>query len=268
MFPQNNISRIRWYLYRHGFSIEKLVARFNNTTNVNKFLITSIPKSGTNLVERVFGLSKYYRRKLIRTLNQENLSNKFNFSRIIDNIRLGEYVVSHLHFSMYYLQEIQSKSVKTIFMIRDPRDLAISFTHYIYKTKKHPYYEYYSRIEDFNERLLLTIKGDEENNIYGLGYHLENFIGWLNHADYIIKFEDFFNKNNELNIEYIENLIENFSIPDNKFLAKLKKQLVSKSSPTYRLAKKGNWREYFDDSTLKYFNTKFAPYLIKYGYDE
>ncbi len=233
---------------------------------LDKILIITIPKSGTNLIERVFGLSNYYRRKIIRTLNEENIIDINNFSRLMGKLSTGNYMTSHLHFTEDYLKIIRNNKIKTIFLNRDPRDIAVSMTHYIYKTKKHHYYTFYRDIKKFDDRLTLTINGDEERDIKPLSYHLANFTKWLDKADIVIKYEEFFSESSTLNLKFLLSLLEQLRIPDKNYLYLLEKKLISVSSPTFRKGIVGDWENSFDEETYKQFNEKCAIYLDIYGY--
>ena len=98
-------------------------------------LVVSLPKAGTHLVERAICLHPRLYRRFLPTLNPENVGEE-GLAGVVRAQRPGQVVVAHLPFDPAYPELLED--VKTLFVIRDPRDMAVSLAHYIESRGDHP----------------------------------------------------------------------------------------------------------------------------------
>jgi hypothetical protein len=191
-----NINKIiQRYFVEYGFTKSKLLLRLSGK-NAPKILLNSIPKAGTNLLIRSLYLMNPFYRKLMRTINNPNLS---SLAHKLKKLKPGQIAVSHLYYNPERQEIINRLQLRHIFLIRDPRDIAVSSYIYItYKDKNNRLHKYYSKKLQFNhERLLSSIEGVDGNFLpdgkssTSIIWRIKKYLGWLEEKEcLVIRFED------------------------------------------------------------------------------
>ncbi len=83
--------------------------------------------------------------------------------------------------------------MRTVCILRDPRDVAVSQLHYIKRLKKHPIHEAFMGLPSDSERLMLCIRGGElgERRMLSLDERYRRFSGWAEDGgSVVVRFED------------------------------------------------------------------------------
>ena len=145
----------------------------------NDILIASFPKTGSTLTRFIFS-------------NLINIQNGLN--KVIDFYSLGdnspECMVNDLRKSFpslkggyrvikthgFFSESKRYKIPRTIYIVRDPRDVMISYYHYAKKRKK---MRYEGAFEDFIM--------DQKYGIYAYNEHVKS---WIGEAKWVIRYED------------------------------------------------------------------------------
>ncbi len=135
------LARQWWTAQRFGLTPRKLAGRVARAGVLPRVLVVSLPKAGTHLVERAVCLHPRLYRRFLPTLNPENVGRR-GLAGVVRAQRPGQVVVAHLPFDPAYPALLAD--VKTLFVIRDPRDMAVSLAHYIESRGDHPLHFAYS----------------------------------------------------------------------------------------------------------------------------
>lgn len=243
-------------------------------------MINSIPKSGTHFADQIVSPIKQVNDFGYFIAQQPTfphiLRNENKILKMMDKIKCGEIVRSHIHFSKLVHQKILEKKILMIFIYRDPRDIAISESFYLYKMNKfHSAHKYFKKVHDPKERIVLSIKGINDNKIdfKKIGDRINPYINWKNK-----------NLKNVLSISYEEmtndidsviKTIYNFLIKNNffrseisevEFLKLVKKNINPNKSHTFREGKINKWIELFDEDITKIFYENDGGSTSKLGY--
>ena len=179
---------------------------------------------------------------------------------------------THSHFRAKY-----SKN-KIIYLLRDPKDVAVSYYFYYKKTRKVEI-----SFDDYLKKFL-------NSEIDTFGNWAENVGSWLGAKEgdnnfLVVRYEDMlvdlkkqlFRVLDFLDLEITDKKIEESieksdfkklqadEIKNNSKIEEFKK--TNKSVPFFRSGTKGNWKEYFNESNLDLLYKKFGVIAKKYGYD-
>jgi hypothetical protein len=259
-----------WLARRLGLSPGKLWTRLANRTEP-RIVCICIPKAGTHLLERALCLHPRLYRKLLPTLGPRNIRRRGGLAGVARQLRPGQIVMTHMPFDAEYPAALARCGVKTVFLIRDPRDVAVSQAHFVSSKEDHWLHQTFASRSNFNERLRLTIDGDEEAGLLPASERLDASAGWLDAADVVIRFEDLIGRaaggRDERQLETLRALYRGLGLPtDDVFLASLAGKLFSSNSPTFRRGAIGQWRKEFDAETLKLFKTAVGVQIDRYGY--
>jgi Sulfotransferase domain len=259
------LARQWWTAERFGLTPRKLAGRATRA-GLPRVLVVSLPKAGTHLVERAVCLHPRLYRRMLPTLNPENVG-KEGLAGAVGAQRRGQVLVAHLPFDPSYPALLEN--VKTLFVIRDPRDVAVSLAHYIGGRGDHPLHFAYSARPDERSRIELAILGDAEVRppAPSLASLLEGFSGWLQSAAAVVRFEELIGSRGGGDDGVQERTIR--VIYDHLGLqppARLSERLFSSSSPTFRTGQIGQWRESFDAGLEALFEREAGHWTEVYGY--
>jgi hypothetical protein len=259
-----------WNLHRFGLTPAKILKRFGFKTGPS-ILTVSIPKSGTHLLERALCLYPLLYRKLLPTINPDNINKFGGLPQLLDSLKPGQILVSHLLYSDLNAELVRTSDVRCIFMIRDPRDIAISESFYALKNKRHVWHRLYASLPDSMSRIRVAIEGDASVNYPSILTRINYFTGWLYANVHVVKFEDLIGSaGGGSQSKHIETLTAVFdhiglTLNDHEVVA-LSSNLFSSVSPTFRQGKIGQWQTYFDNELNAIFSAVAGDLLGKYGY--
>jgi hypothetical protein len=238
--------------------------------NLPKVFCNSLPKSGTNLVQRALFLSSPLYRKMIPTVNGQNVD-RWGFNKLIDSLRSGQVLVAHLPYSSRRESVVNKKGVKSIFMVRDIRDIILSRTKYISRNEDHEFNNYYKKLHNERQKVQLTIFGDEDKGIIPMRSRLEQFLGWLDTEALVLRFEDLLGPkgggSTERQLSTLQKMYDKLGINyNNKMLKKISDNLFFTGSPTFRKGLIGQWKDKMNNEEIKTVRKEMGDLISKYGY--
>lgn len=170
----------------------------------------------------------------------------------------GMQISGHVPYCAALDEMLQEFRYKHVVIVRDPRDVLVSFLHYVMK-------QGHSLSADFTvlaepARVSLAIKGGDAplsgRNIVGLGEAFRSILAWRHSRDcLIIRFEDLIGEKGGGSLETqlctVKNMCDYLEIPATESLLKsVCLQVFSSDSPTFRKGMIGAWRDELPDTSL------------------
>ena len=256
------------YCTFRGLTLSAIHGRFCGP----KVLVNSIPKAGTHLLETA--LSNF---PLLRNAGKKTLSCWDNPDRRtlmhLELIGKGQFLNAHFTPHNDILNTIKKENISVLFVIRDPRDIAVSNFKYISEIDKtHWAHREIKSLPNDSDRLMASIKGIP-GILPSIGEMLTRFQPWLHMENiFICRFEDLIGPEGGGNFQKqlaILSDISNFiHIPvDQVKLEKIAAKVFSGKSSTYRKGKVGDWQNYFDSEHINEFKNVANREIIAYGYE-
>ncbi len=125
--------------------------------------------------------------------------------------------------------------------------------------------------EELEDRLRIMLKEDATERGPSIARLLDQFAGWLDGAEVVVRFEDLIGSagggDEETQRATLARLFGALGLEtDPAFLSALGAKLFSSSSPTFRRGAMGGWRKDFDPETEARFNAAVGDRLDRYGY--
>jgi hypothetical protein len=232
----------------------------------------SIPKSGTHLLERALCLHPALYRKLVPTVSGQNIGKWGGLPGLVERIRPGQVVVSHLRHSDEDERTLAEAGLGGLFMVRNPRDLVVSQIHYVTKRTDHRLHDLFTALPDARARLRTAITGDPTAGLPSIAERLSYFQGWLTSGLFVVRFEDLVgasgggdaDRQRDLLRAVFEHLGVDAGAPRVEAVAQ---RLFSADSPTFRSGQVGSSRDFFDDELEDLFRRTIGDHAVPYGYD-
>lgn len=184
-------------------------------------MANSIPKSGTHMLMRLLSLLGFYKSTLFivppvvdhRVPTTERLlrmtmrdADNINigagsFAEInrtwlkwrLRFVRKGAFFGGHCVYTPELDRLLSRNQVKMVGIIRDPRDVAVSYMHYVQQSEGHHFHEGYKTMRGDYERLMFSIRGGKVGGhvLYPLGETYREFLKWQSQQGaFVIRFED------------------------------------------------------------------------------
>ncbi len=258
-----------WNLRRFGFTPDTLPRRLSGSGP--RIVSVSVPKAGTHLLERALCLDKRVWRKLIRTVHEQNVEQYGGLPRLMQRLRPGELIVAHLPYSQERIDCIRDAGVRCLFMLRDPRAVVCSQAHYVATSPEHHFHELFVSRGELRERIRLAIHGDAEAGYPSIRKRHEDFAGWLTASDLVVRFEDLIGEaGGGSAVRQAELLGEIYAAVGLSMSAdeieRVRTQLFSSASPTFRKGSVGEWRQHFDEELTAEFAEVAGDIMTTYGY--
>jgi hypothetical protein len=273
-----------------------------------KVIVNSLPKSGTHVISRILDLSGFSQNKvnfdaslLRRTsrntiknlvkwykqdrqgqgywidldLDKRNIKERF-FVNLISNFKENSYSMAHLPFSEKIELCLKKNKVKVIYIIRDPRDVAVSHFYHHLKDDKYQGYKLMNNLKDHKQRLMLSMKGFRHNSEYAtsaLRERIDNSKGWFfscSNNILPIKFEDIIGVQgggSDFRQKEVLLTIEKFLGLKKNHLVNQKDKIFYKKSETFRKGCISDWIGHFDNESKEYIKKELGEVIVELGYE-
>lgn len=270
--------------------------------SMQKAVINSLPKAGTNLVARILDLSGYtdtghigpfIRCRKVRNLITANLGMLTTRERIdcgIDRIMYqnagkalnmfsglkdDEYITAHLNYNDAFIDACRKNNITILIVIRDPRSVLSSFVFYTRKHKKHKLHKKMNSVP-FEEACRIALEGGTYDGITHLPFRerCEAIEKWRSCAYdklLVLKFEDIVGAqgggSDEKREQCLENIFASLSIPDSKKTV-VRENLFGSGRYTFRSGQIDSWKEDLPASIIQQCESDISDYLRLWGYEQ
>ena len=273
MTEQNKFKRATIFLKRYinakscAFNAQKKQQR----ALAPKILLNSIPKAGTNLMDSILQEYPGICPRPGRTLMTGGLIQEKEIKKVL-SVKKGFYQLAHLPSDDNLLSSLRSSDIKTIFIIRDPRDVIISKFKYVLNLDiTHKSHKYIKSLSNDHERIKACIVGKKDilspvNEVYN------RYENWFDHQNcLIVRFEELVGdrggSNDELQYKTLQKMATFLNVNMSSLeLQKVAEKMKNPNTATFRSGKIGGWKQYFNDELIDLFNSKMGGLMNKYGY--
>jgi Glycosyl transferase family 2/Sulfotransferase domain len=249
-------------------------------------LVTSVPKSGTNLLMNMVRVLPGAHRQGDASLAAERHESADRLAYIQERVHEttpGAYYTGHFPYDDEVARWIAARGFKHLFIIRDPRDYCVSVCHYIMRDapRRHAYYELYRSFGSDHERLMKVIRGHGEGRTqYRLGptsipnirIHFEAYLGWLDREDtWTVKYEELISADGTVDPgapARIGQMLSHLGLPGSEGLVRgvIREGMAPSRSRTFRKGGSGSWRRYFSPQHVAAFKQVAGDLLERLGY--
>jgi hypothetical protein len=262
-----------------------------------RFVINSLPKSGTNLVRKSLKLLpgvhdsriRLYRGKL---RYRKNISGPDNplvpigvgnpemvplsaVRRTLSYLLPGWFAVWHVPYSDHIATVMNEMGVKSTLMLRDPRDVVLSLAQYLSDNAKHPLYSHFRTLSR-DERVETAIRGlspaQGRPGLLDIVTRYQSVLRWRDMPfNYTLTFEDLIGPEGggsaETQLRVLAECAEHLGIRYTR--ADLDRVIGNMygGTHTFRQGRRDRWRSEFTETDEAIFKSVAGTLLIELGYE-
>lgn len=256
----------------------------------------SFPKSGTHLLTQVLagfarlGPAVVSGLPAIVTFRGDTGSQRPLGEILADINRLlpGDIAYGHLHALPEVIRCFLQDGFAAFFILRDPRDVAVSHVHYLTDmAPEHVHHHYFAeQLPDFDSRLFASIQGvpaekfsaARANGEAGgleplpdIRSRFEPYLAWFDHPQVLaLRYEDFLSHRLESIGRVLDHAVHRgfqLHVPPAQAVQILDQGIDPSRSPTFRSGKSGGWREAFSAEHKQVFKQVSDGLLQRLGYE-
>jgi hypothetical protein len=270
-----------------------------------KVLANSLPKSGTHLLIRLFDLLGYkhgyylmgslartdstrnpFKKLMILTrrdpvgisVDMDDLSLRINPEWLEKKIRGqsgNRYYPAHLPHSEALEQLLIGQGVKIISIVRDPRDVAISYANYMLKESQY-LTNFFETLPDMESRVKCVLSGctDGGYTLAPLRERISRTIGW-HHSNHVcsLKFENLVGSQgggeNEIQLQELRKILNFMGLKLTDYdIEALAADIFYKNSRTFHRGQVNQWKDLFSDRLKNHFKHECGELLRALGYEK
>lgn len=255
-----------------------------------KVLAISMPKAGTHLLGRTLDLfpkmmfsglhlseEDIFERNGLDTTAVLNNMDHLNdtLGRCLD----GQYMTGHFPYNSSLYTKIKEHGFTILIIIRDPRDVAVSYVNYVCREPRHFHHKYYTQgLNTFTERLDATLHGFEKNSfatrgLVSLQRQMTDYQPWLQSPEPVFRFEDLIGKSGngsqEDQNEAVRRIAELVARPlTNDQIKSIAGRAFSKNARTFHKGSAGGGATSYTAEQLDYCAETLDTLIASFGYPE
>jgi hypothetical protein len=249
-------------------------------THLLAALLSNLPQmmfSGRHHVLRDFELPDARPPGERQGLNESELDWQ-RFERALAAVRKGQYLTAHFAALPKLVSLLAELEYRTIVMMRDPRDVAVSSVFYITRLERHPLHERFTtELKDFNERLMASIVGlpatRDRRGLASIGRRIGRYQRWQEVPNVLVcRFEDLVGPSGGGSAEAQRGAIAAISEHVQRHLSPARIDAVaaktwSQKSSTFRKGAIGDWTNHFSEEHRRAFKEIAGAQLVELGYE-
>jgi hypothetical protein len=187
----------------------------------------------------------------------------------------GGFVTAHCIYTPELAGLFHEGGMKTVCILRDPRDVAVSQMHYLKQLKNHFAHEEYMALPSDRERLMVSIRGGElgGQGLQPLAERYGRFLGWERAGGAVmVRFEDLVGPegggSEEAQRLAVGRVAMHLGVPVEERTIGLVGESLFGAGRTFRKGQIGGWREEFTAEHEQALEEAAGPLLAELGYRE
>ncbi len=246
-----------------------------------RLLVNGFPKSGTHLLRRTIDLlpgmasDNVWLPPRLAVLGGKGAV-LAEAERLFKSIQPGEYAVGHVRYGREMAELLERQGFRAILILRDPRDVAVSWAIHIAARPEHKYHQHFTDVlQTDEERLMASIVGVQvvgRRPLANIGRRLQNYLPWL-HVTYnfTTRFERLVGPQGggraEDQLVEIEGIARHLGMNlSSEQIAGMASRLFGQGA-TFRQGRIGSWKERFNEEHKAAFKRVAGEQLVELGYE-
>jgi hypothetical protein len=192
-------------------------------------------------------------------------------------VRNGQYATAHLPAWPGFEAALGDIGFRVVLVVRDPRDIAVSFAFYATKLESHHLHHRFRALGSDEDRIRASIAGlpatHDSPELLAIDERVGAFLPWGSAVDVtVVRFEDLIGArgggDRETQIATVSEIAQFVHRPlDETGAQRVADAVWTTSSTTFRRGVSGGWRDHFTPALTELFKHTGGQLLIDMGYE-
>lgn len=186
----------------------------------------------------------------------------------------GALVSAHCVYTPELSALVARQKMRTVCIIRDPRDTAVSHMRYVQQRPKHLAYKEFMSLPDDHERLMVSIRGADLGGhvINPLDERYRRFTGWEREGGAVmVKFEELVGPmgggSERAQRDAVERVAKHLDVELDEVRLRSVQQNLFGSGRTFRKGQAGGWKQEFSEEHRQATKEVAGELLVDLGYE-
>lgn len=255
-----------------------------------RVLLAAMPKSGTHVLLGALNQLRELRRWPKAFPNCKPVS---MYRESLRGLARNRFAIWHYGANEETLRIARELELSVLVMVRDPRDVILSFVDYVTRLEAHVLHAYYRSLPGDIERISAAIRGVSPevvsrdaalqeiaaNNptypgISDIGACCRSFLGWKSYPlAMLVRFEDIIGfrggGSDQLQFEQMSRIVQFLGLNySDAAIRTISSRIYNPDSHTFNKGVAGRWKTRFDDRLCRQFRQAASRELIEMGYEK
>ncbi|MEQ1438045.1 sulfotransferase domain-containing protein [Fontimonas sp. SYSU GA230001] len=198
--------------------------------------------------------------------------------RFIGRCRNGTFVTAHATYHPALHEMLRELQFRHVLLLRDPRDIAVSYVHYVMRETHHHHHAYFAQsLASDDQRLMATIRGFSAipgvEALAPIGTRLRGFVQWCEDPSVLVcRYEQLVGPRGggslDAQIREVRRIAEFVGRPiDESRALAVADGMFSEKSLTFRKGGTGDWQHHFGPDHRAAFKEAAGDVLVRLGYE-
>lgn len=280
------------YLRKIGIPAYRLYASSCRSLPEPRVIALSMPKAGTHLLGKLLGTlpqmmfsglhlddnhifpdadvgdwsdAKLNRQLLLRTVNA---------------CLSGQYMTGHFPYTNAVASTLASANIRCVLILRDPRDVVVSYCHYVSREPRHAHYRYFNTgLPTVEEKIMASIRGFSKKQsgtrgLLSIGRLIEDYVPWVDDPQVTVCFFERLvgrsgGGDDQRQLAEVRKISMAVERPlNNGQLLQISQRVFTRKSRTFRKGQIGDWANSFTPQHKDVFKQVAGQQLIDLGYEK
>lgn len=277
-----------------GIEIYKSVIQLNKFLPAPQVLLNGPPKSGTHLLSdclslmpkmmfsgRHFALTDFFTSDTAVLPSGHPVADEQRLTAFLKRCPQGMFVTAHARFHPVLSSLIERLQFKHIFLLRDPRDIAVSHVFHVKREPLHPQHQHFTKVLNNDEERLMETIGNLKLLEGATGVPprsafdtLAGSLPWLTDpSTLVVRFEDLIGPQGGgdpvKQLDTIKRIGAFVERPlGEEHAHAIAHKMYGKQSSTFRKGQIGDWPNHFSNAHRDAFKEVMGERLIALGYEQ
>ena len=272
-----------------------MLACVKNNFLLKPFILNSVPKAGTHLLCRAIELFPGVKPGIQIRKAMEVQADSFTAGHpvmvplgietnslvplacaqnVLGQLRRGSHGYGHFHYSDELAGLLSGMGMKTILILRDPRDVTVSHAHHIFRAPRHRLHKHFQSLPEA-ARLMTCIRGcvADGHLLRNVDERFRAVLPWLSQP---FNYTTFFEKlvgargggSQQAQVKELTNLARHLRMAcTRRDIERIPDELFGNTA-TFRQGSIGSWRNSFGEEHKRAFKEVAGQLLIDLGYEK
>ena len=279
------------YFRAIGIPIYRLYASRCRSLPGPRVLALSMPKAGTHLLGKLLGTlpemmfsglhlddNHIFPGAQVGDWSDPQLDRQ-RLMRVAGHCLPGQYMTGHFPFTNAIAETLAKHELRSVLILRDPRDVVVSYAHYVSREPRHAHCRYFNNeLKSVEKKIMATIRGFPKSELVprgllSIGRLIGDYLPWTTSPNVTVcSFERLVGSSGGGTLK--EQLAEVKKISDavdrplnGTQLELISQKVFTKNSRTFRKGQIGDWSNSFTAQHREAFKEVAGKQLIELGYE-